>query len=71
MAPDHSHSVYKYATRSAFSWSVSWCPSTRLKNSTVSSSVSSRPSCRYGGTLLDAAQRERLDRAVASPPCGR
>ena len=34
------------ATRSCFSAAVSGMPSTRLKNSTVSSSVSSRPSCR-------------------------
>ena len=31
---------------------VSFVPRTRLKNSTVSSSVSSRPSCRYGGESL-------------------
>ena len=31
---------------------VSFSSSTRLKNSTVSSSVSSRPSCRYGGESL-------------------
>jgi hypothetical protein len=34
------------ATRAAFSRGVSCTPRTRLKNSTVSSNVSSRPSCR-------------------------
>src|SRR5690242_2900877 len=35
------------ATKSAFSSFVSFSPCTRLKNSTVSSSVRHRPSCRY------------------------
>ncbi len=34
------------ATRSFFSWSVSFVPNTRLKYSTVSSRVSRRPSCK-------------------------
>ena len=40
------------ATRSAFSSGANFSSSTRLKNSTVSSSVSSRSSCRYGGESL-------------------
>ena len=40
------------ATRSCFSAFVSFVPRTTLKNSTVSSSVSRRPSCRYGGVSL-------------------
>jgi len=36
-------------TRSCFSFGVSLVSRTRLKNSTVSSRVKSRPSCRYGG----------------------
>ena len=47
-----TQSAFMNATRSAFSSAVSFSPSTRLKNSTVSSSVSSRPSCRYGGESL-------------------
>lgn len=42
----------KKATRWLFSWSLSFSVSTRLKNSTVSSSVSSRPSWWYGGESL-------------------
>src|SRR5467141_5269451 len=41
-----SYSVRRNATMSFFSASVSFVPSTMLKNSTVSSSVSRRPSCR-------------------------
>jgi hypothetical protein len=37
--------VRRNATRSRFSSPVSLVPSTKLKNSTVSSSVSRRPSC--------------------------
>ena len=37
---------------SFFSCGTSFSPSTRLKNSTVSSSVSRRSSCRYGGESL-------------------
>ena len=40
------------ATSAAFPRSVSCTPRTRLKNSTVSSSVKRRPSCRYGGESL-------------------
>ncbi len=40
------------ATSAAFSRGVSCTPRTRLKNSTVSSSVKRRPSCRYGGESL-------------------
>src|SRR5262249_43040162 len=39
-------------TRSCFSADVNWSSRTRLKNSTVSSRVSSRPSWRYGGESL-------------------
>ena len=39
-------SVRRNATRSRFSSPVSFVPSTKLKNSTVSSSVSRRPSCK-------------------------
>src|SRR5690606_4383050 len=48
-ASPRPHSASMKATRSCFSSAVSFRPSTRLKNSTVSSSVSSRSSCRYGG----------------------
>ena len=47
--PSAGHSVSTKATRSFFSSSVSFRPNTRLKNSTVSSSVRQRPSCRYDG----------------------
>ncbi len=40
------------ATRSVFSSLVSFSPIIKLKNSTVSSSVRQRPSCRYGGLSL-------------------
>jgi len=40
------------ATRSFFSCAVSLSCRTMLKNSTVSSSVSNRPSCIYGGLSL-------------------
>jgi hypothetical protein len=40
------YSVRRNATRSFFSGSVSFVSSTTLKNSTVSSSVRRRPSCR-------------------------
>src|SRR3954447_24054820 len=40
------------ATRSCFSCEASFSCSTMLKNSTVSSSVKHRPSCRYGGLSL-------------------
>ena len=56
-APGHSgdstYSARRNATRSCLLLRRSAsCSSTRLKNSTVSSSVSSRPSCRYGGESL-------------------
>ena len=44
-----SYKVRRKATTSAFSCPVNFRSSTRLKYSTVSSSVSSRPSCKYGG----------------------
>src|SRR5437762_8155090 len=44
---DYRH--FKNATRSCFSSSLRPVSNTRLKNSTTSSSVSSRPSCKYGG----------------------
>jgi hypothetical protein len=43
---DSPHKVRRKATTSVFSWSVSFRSSTRLKYSTVSSSVSSLPSCK-------------------------
>src|SRR2546425_12572019 len=46
------HSWRRNATRSGFSSFVSFSPRTRLKNSTVSSSVRQRPSCMYGGLSL-------------------
>src|SRR4029450_11332923 len=46
------YSWRRKATRAAFSRAGSCTPRTGLKNSTVSSSVSSRPSCRYGGESL-------------------
>src|SRR5215510_5121328 len=46
------YSWRRKATRAVFSRGVSCTPRTRLKNSTVSSSVRSRPSCRYGGESL-------------------
>lgn len=46
------HSTRRNATKSVFSAVVRFSSSTRLKNSTVSSSVNSRPSCRYGGDSL-------------------
>jgi hypothetical protein len=47
-----SHKARRKATTSVFSCSVNFRSSTRLKYSTVSSSVSSLPSCRYGGVSL-------------------
>src|SRR5262245_47138522 len=47
-----THKHFKNATKSFFSSSVSFVSSTKLKNSTTSSSVSKRPSCRYGGLSL-------------------
>src|SRR5262249_44829813 len=46
------YSASRNDTRSCFSALVSFSRSTRLKNSTVSSSVKSRSSCRYGGVSL-------------------
>ena len=54
------------ATRSCFSAFDSFVPRTTLKNSTVSSSVSSRPSCRYGGvSFLQLDAEGRLSDAAA------
>ena len=47
-----SYNARMKTTRSLFSCFVSFTSSTRLKNSTVSSSVSSRPLCKYGGESL-------------------
>src|SRR5437899_4920256 len=49
---DGRYSCRRKATRSAFSSLVSFSSCTRLKNSTVSSRVRQRPSCRYGGLSL-------------------
>src|SRR5262249_2698439 len=48
--PDHRQRMN--ATRSFFSSSDSFSTRTMLKNSTVSSRVRQRPSCRYGGLSL-------------------
>src|ERR1700730_5121851 len=50
--PKAGYRVRRNATRSRFSSPVNFVPSTRLKNSTVSSSFSRRPSCIYGGESL-------------------
>src|SRR5262249_37084608 len=42
----------KKATTAFFSWASSFSSSTRLKNSTASSKVGSRPSWKYGGDSL-------------------
>src|SRR5450432_2877132 len=47
-----AYSARMKATRSFFSCSINFNSNTRLKNSTVSSSVSNRSSCRYGGESL-------------------
>src|SRR5471032_337096 len=47
-----SQSARRNATRSRFSCAVSRIPRIKLKDSTVSSSVIRRPSCRYGGESL-------------------
>ncbi len=44
--PESGQRAWRKATRSFFSWALSLTSSTRLKNSTVSSRVSSRSSCR-------------------------
>src|SRR5439155_472967 len=55
---DHKYRVLAHQTpirmppSAYFSRGVSCTPRTRLKNSTVSSSVKRRPSCRYGGESL-------------------
>ena len=43
---NQSYKDFKKATSSFFSWAVNWSCCTRLKYSTVSSSVKHRPSCR-------------------------
>jgi hypothetical protein len=47
-----NYKARRNASRSCFSCAVRRVPRMRLKNSTVSSSVSRRPSCRYGGESL-------------------
>src|SRR4029078_12739286 len=47
-----AHGCRMKVTRSCFSSPESFSSKTRLKNSTVSSSVRHRPSCRYGGLSL-------------------
>jgi len=46
------YNCLRKATRSFFSCAFMLICSTKLKNSTVSSSVSKRPSCKYGGESL-------------------
>src|SRR5438309_1066010 len=48
----HRYSCRMKATRSAFSCLSRWSSKTKLKNSTVSSKVNNRPSCKYGGESL-------------------
>ena len=54
----------KNVTRSAFSSGESLVPSTRLKNSTVSSQGQQPVVVIIGRRILDAAERKRLDRSV-------
>ena len=51
-SPQFHYRQRRNATKSFFSCSVSFVSRTRLWNSTVSSRVRSRPSCRYGGVSL-------------------
>jgi hypothetical protein len=50
--PPHVQSTRRNSTKSYFSPAVSLVPRMRLKNSTVSSKLRKRPSCRYGGESL-------------------
>ncbi len=66
-ARQSNHKHFRNATRSFFSSSVSFVSRIRLKNSTVSSSVSSRPSCKYGGVSL----MPRSGNVLIGPSLGR
>src|SRR2546427_10585826 len=66
-----SYSWRMKATRAAFSCGVSCTPSTRLKNSTVSSSVKRRPSCIYGGESLIPRRETPRDCATRCPGSSR
>src|ERR1700722_9186294 len=48
----HDHNCRMNATSCFFSSAVNFVSRIRLKNSTVSSSVNKRPSCKYGGDSL-------------------